>query len=190
MTKGNQNYLFKICLIGEAAVGKTSIRRRYLGEGFKTDFLSTMGADFAYMTSRIEHDGKNYELNWQIWDLAGQIAFRNVMRAYYKGSYGALAIYDITQPQSIEAIDAWISDVQQYSDTFDELPIVLVGNKVDLRDEIPDSLKTVHGFTKSKSLKTAGFIETSAKDGVNIEEAFDLLGHAIIEAAKKKSAEE
>ena len=70
-------YLFKIVLVGEGAVGKTSIRRRYMGEGFRSDFLATMGADFAYLKTKID----NKTIEWQIWDLAGQPAFRNVMKA-------------------------------------------------------------------------------------------------------------
>ncbi len=172
-------YLFKIVLLGDGAVGKTSIRRRYMGEGFRTDFLATMGADFAYLQTKV---GENV-IEWQIWDLAGQPAFRSVMKAYYKGSFGALAIYDVTQPKSLDGIKSWIDEVRENAQTFPEIPIVLVANKIDLRDDVPISLKTIQGFVKSKELKTA-FIETSAKTGENIEEAFSILAKAILEIAK------
>ena len=168
-------FLFKIVLIGDGAVGKTSIRRRYMGEGFKADFLATMGADFAYLKTKI--DGNTIEFS--IWDLAGQPAFRRVMKSYYKGAMGALAIYDVTQPKSLDSLDSWVTEVRELSDTFSDLPVVLVGNKIDLRDEIPSSLKSLQGFVKSKSLN-ADFVETSAKTGEAIEEAFAKLARKII----------
>ena len=168
-------FIFKIVLIGDGAVGKTSIRRRYMGEGFKADFLATMGADFAYLKINID----DHEIEWQIWDLAGQPAFRKVMKAYFKGSMGTLAVYDVSQPKTLEEIDSWIQEAQYNAKTFPELPAVLVGNKIDLRDEIPNCTKTIDGFIKAKSLN-ADFIETSAKTGENIQEAFTRLAHKII----------
>ncbi len=168
-------FLFKIVLIGDGAVGKTSIRRRYMGEGFKADFLATMGADFAYLKTKID----GHTIEFSIWDLAGQPAFRGVMKSYYKGAMGALAIYDVTQPKSLDSLDSWVTEVRELSDTFSDLPVVLVGNKIDLRPEIPSSLKTLQGFVKSKSLN-ADFVETSAKTGEAIEEAFAKLARKII----------
>ncbi|MFW9853561.1 MAG: Rab family GTPase [Candidatus Thorarchaeota archaeon] len=167
--------LLKIVLIGDGAVGKTSIRRRYMGEGFRTDFLATMGADFAFLRTKID----DYDVNWQIWDLAGQPAFRNVMKAYYKGAFGALAVYDITQPKTLDSIDVWIAEVRERAETFPELPVVLIGNKIDLREEVTSSLKTVQGFAKAKALNS-GFVETSAKTGEAIEDAFEMLARKII----------
>ncbi|MFX1423523.1 MAG: Rab family GTPase [Promethearchaeota archaeon] len=175
-------YIFKIVLIGDGAVGKTSIRRRYMGEGFKADFLTTMGADFAYLKINIAE----HTVEWQIWDLAGQPAFRQVMKAYFVGSMGALAVYDITQPKTLEGIDSWIREAQSYAQSFPELPVVLIGNKIDLRDEVPNCVKTIQGFVKAKSLN-AEFIETSAKTGENIDEAFTKLAHQIIGKTNARS---
>ncbi len=171
--------LFKIVLLGDGAVGKTSIRRRYMGEGFKTDFLATMGADFAFLKTKI--DGINIE--WQIWDLAGQPAFRAVMKSYYRGAMGALAVYDVTQPKSLDSLDSWVLEARERANSSIDLPVVLVGNKIDLRDELPNSLKTLNGFVKSKALN-AEFVETSAKTGEAIDEAFTKLARQIITMIK------
>lgn len=170
-------FIFKVVLIGEGAVGKTSIRRRYMGEGFRADFLATMGADFAYLKTKVN----NNEIEWQIWDLAGQPAFRNVMKAYYRGSMGALAVYDVTQPNTLDSIDSWVSDARDHSESSTEMPVVVVGNKIDLRQEVPNSLKTIQGFVKAKALN-ADFVETSAKTGEAIEEAFTKLAQRIMPA--------
>jgi small GTP-binding protein len=173
-------FLFKIVLVGDGAVGKTSIRRQYMGEGFNTDFLATMGADFAYLKTNID----GYNIEWSIWDLAGQPAFRGVMKSYFKGAMGALAVYDVTRPKSLESLDSWVNEVRERAETFDDIPVVLVGNKIDLRPEIPSSLKTLQGFVKSKSLK-ADFVETSAKTGEAVEEAFTKLARKIIPHIKE-----
>ncbi len=175
-------YIFKIVLVGDGAVGKTSIRRRYMGAGFKADLMATMGADFAFF--RTEIDGN--EIEFQIWDLAGQPAFRNVMKAYFKGSMGCLAVYDITQPRTLEDIDSWVLEVLSHAGTLPEIPVVIIGNKIDLREEIPNSAKTMHGFIKAKSLN-ADFIETSAKTGENITEAFTTLARQIISKTRNYS---
>ncbi|WP_455141791.1 Rab family GTPase [Candidatus Hodarchaeum mangrovi] len=175
-----QKYLFKIVLIGDGAVGKTSIRRRYMGEGFRTDFLATMGADFAYLKTKID----DFNVEWQIWDLAGQPAFRNVMRSYFKGAMGALAVYDVTQPNSLDNIESWVSEARARSQSSYIIPVVICGNKIDLRDEVPNSLRTIQGFTKARGLD-AEFIETSAKTGEAIEEAFFILARKIITAVEK-----
>ncbi|MFX0066548.1 MAG: Rab family GTPase [Candidatus Hermodarchaeota archaeon] len=172
-------YIFKVVLIGDGAVGKTSIRRRYMGEGFRADFLATMGADFAYLKTKV----KENEIEWQIWDLAGQPAFRNVMKAYYRGSMGALAVYDVTQPTTLDSIDSWVHDAREHSESKTEMPVVVVGNKIDLRPEVPNSLKTIQGFTKAKAIN-ADFVETSAKTGEAIEEAFSKLALRILATNK------
>ena len=174
----DKDLIFKIVLTGDSAVGKTSIRRRYIGQGFSSSYMKTMGADFASYKTVV----RKRNIKFQIWDLAGQPAFRNVMKSYYKGAMGALAVYDVTQPKSLESLDTWVEEVRERAETYDELPIVLVGNKIDLRDEVPNILKTIQGFVKSKSLK-AGFVETSAKTGEAIEEAFVTLARDIMTKA-------
>lgn len=155
-----------------------------MGAGFKADLMATMGADFAYFRTEIDEN----DVEFQIWDLAGQPAFRNVMKAYFKGSMGCLAVYDITQPKTLEEINSWVQEVHSHAETLPELPVVIIGNKIDLREEVPNSTKTMHGFIKAKSLN-AEFIETSAKTGENITEAFTTLARQIISKTKERHDE-
>jgi len=96
--------LWKIVLLGDGAVGKTSLRKTYLGEGFETDYLSTMGADFALYDTTVD----NTHIRWQIWDLAGQPVFKDVVKAYYTKVFGGLIVYDVTRPKTFDNIDAII----------------------------------------------------------------------------------
>ena len=93
--------LWKIVLVGDGAVGKTSLRKRYLGEGFDTDYLSTMGADFALHDTNI----KDTQIRWQIWDLAGQPMFKDVVQAYYTKVFGGVAVYDVTRRQTFDNVE-------------------------------------------------------------------------------------
>ncbi|MFX1513985.1 MAG: Rab family GTPase [Promethearchaeota archaeon] len=127
--------LMKICLLGDGAVGKTSLRERYLGKGFKSGYTMTIGADFAVKESNV--DGN--EIKFQIWDLAGQPRFSSVRELYYKGSVGGLLVYDCTRPESYQNLDGWIEELWKNNGR-GKLPLVLIANKVDLREENPDSI--------------------------------------------------
>ena len=98
-----EHYTLKIILIGDGAVGKTSMRRRYLGEGFKTDYQMTIGADLAAKFSPIIYSGGK-QIKYLIWDLAGQPRFSNVRKAYYMAAVGALVVFDATRQDSFTNI--------------------------------------------------------------------------------------
>ena len=122
--------LWKIVLVGDGAVGKTSPRKQYLGQGFDTDYLSTMGADFALHDTTIE----NTHIRWQIWDLAGQPVFKDVVRAYYTKIFGGVLVYDVTRRQTFENVEKWLNDIWSHSGREKNVPVVLIANKVDLRE--------------------------------------------------------
>ena len=112
-------------LVGDGAVGKTSIRKRYLGKGFSVDYIKTLGADFAYF----ESDYDEYLIRYQIWDLVGQESFRSVMKAYFKGCRGALLVYDIAKHITYENTEKWLrgedgglpSTVSRFGSTKEEI---------------------------------------------------------------------
>lgn len=171
--------VLKIVLIGDGGVGKTAIRERYLGKGFKSQYLLTIGADFAMRDDMVNGSGIRY----QIWDLAGQQRFDAVREVYYKGCVGALLVYDVTRPDSYFNTPKWINELWANNGR-GRVPIVVVANKIDMRELSDDTVSPEQGrvFTNrlSKLTQAEGFechyIETSAKTGINIQNAFGVLG--------------
>ncbi|MFX0093603.1 MAG: Rab family GTPase [Candidatus Hodarchaeota archaeon] len=178
------NIILKIVLFGDGAVGKTTLRYRYMGKGFKTNLLPTIGADWALFNTKIE----NKNVKFQIWDLAGQPSQKNVRKTFYKGAVGGVAVFDVTRRKSFENLPEWLSECFN-NNNLGIVPIVVLGNKVDLRDQAPKCVQEDEGRTFSEKLTrkwrkeglTASYFDTSAKTGVNVIEAFEALGRAILE---------
>jgi small GTP-binding protein len=171
--------VLKIVLCGDGGVGKTAIRERYLGKGFKSQYLLTIGADFAMRDDKIG----TTPIRYQIWDLAGQQRFDAVREVYYKGCVGALLVYDVTRPDSYFNTPKWINELWGNNGR-GRVPIVVVANKIDMRELSDDTVSPEQGrvftnrltdLTKSEGFECS-YIETSAKSGVNIQSAFALLG--------------
>jgi len=171
--------VLKIVLCGDGGVGKTAIRERYLGKGFKSQYLLTIGADFAMRDDKIG----TTPIRYQIWDLAGQQRFDAVREVYYKGCVGALLVYDVTRPDSYFNTPKWINELWENNGR-GRVPIVVVANKIDMRELSDDTVSPEQGrvftnrltdLTKSEGFECS-YIETSAKSGVNIQSAFALLG--------------
>ena len=180
------NITVKVVLIGDGAVGKTSIRERYLGRGFSANYMMTIGADFALKQIKLD----DQTINIQIWDLAGQVHFSKVRTLYYKGLKGLLAVFDVTRDQSYKNILNWINEIKAVIDDTSSIPVILIGNKVDLRIEgepshidpiISGRLTNEISNLMSDGALPAQYIETSAKTGENIDEAFSRLVRTIIE---------
>jgi len=172
---------FKVCLIGDGYVGKTSLRRKYLREGFKRSYIPTLGVDFAQKSLNY----KGTPTNLVIWDIAGQVAFQNLRRRYYEGSSGIILIYSVDDRSSFDSALKWI--VEAHGFVKELPPIMIVANKTDLRDTLrqEDIVTTEEGeaFAENVSQKLnaqAVFIETSAKTGKNIDETFENLTKMMI----------
>jgi small GTP-binding protein len=177
-----KRWQFKICLIGDGYVGKTSIRRKYLGQGFRSNYIPSLGVDFAQKTVMYDDDES---VRLVIWDIAGQPQFQSLRRRYYEGCSGLILVYSVVDKESFDSATKWLVEAKGYMDEFPAL--IIIGNKIDLRSYHPkeDIVSYEEGleFTKnfSDKLNTPTiFIETSALTGENIDKAFDQLTRLMI----------
>jgi len=191
----------KIVLIGDGGVGKTALRRAWLGEGFKTEYLMTIGADFASkeINFYFSPTKTNYIIKFQIWDLAGQPRFKAVRDLYYRGAVGALCFFDITNQESYMNLVEWIKNYWDFNGR-GKLPLLIVGAKCDLRGNpaFPNQVASKHGqqyaaeltkLVKEKNGFNIHYIETSAKDQINVDEAFLMLAKEIISSLDHQEKE-
>ncbi|CAN6587652.1 unnamed protein product [Malus baccata var. baccata] len=172
-----EDYLFKIVLIGDSAVGKSNLLARFARDEFYPNSKSTIGVEF--QTQKVDINGK--EVKAQIWDTAGQERFRAVTSAYYRGAVGALLVYDISRHQTFDSIGRWLNELHTHSDM--NVVTILVGNKSDLNDarEVPTS--------EGKALAEAQglfFMETSALDSSNVSAAFQMVVKEIYNILSRK----
>lgn len=176
----------KICLLGDGEVGKTSLVNQYLGKGFLSDYLSTLGSDFSSKVIHLETDYGPQEIRFQIWDLAGQPSFGQIRRVYYKGSIGALLVFDLTRAKSLKNLVQWVNEFSNNSGVPNHTLIILA-NKSDLKNDIKVTSEDIMEFINNdlkggdvKALNQIRYFETSAKTGQNIDKAFNHLGHTIV----------
>jgi small GTP-binding protein len=161
---------FKIVVVGASAVGKSAIVQRLIDGVFHEESTSTVGVEFKPFL--IPVDDQNVKL--QIWDTAGQERFKSVSRAYFRNAVGAVLVFDITNDQSFDELGNWLQDLQQLSNP--NAVILLVGNKTDLEDQRKVGGEQARDFADRHKLE---YLETSAKSGQNVSEAFTRLAFAI-----------
>lgn len=158
------DWLAKVLIIGDSAVGKTNIMLRICDEKFIPSHVTTIGVDFKLKT--IEVKGKKIKM--QIWDTAGQERFKTITQQYYKGSHGIIMTYAVNDRNSFKSITNWLNQVKEKISN-KEVPIVLLANKCDLPDR---EIEMSEGQHLADSLGIP-FYETSAKENIGIKEAFE-----------------
>ena len=172
------DYLYKIVLVGEAAVGKTHLLSRYIKGTLPKNPTSTIGVEFATRTVNLDTGGT---VKAQIWDTAGQERYRAITSAHYRRAVGALLVYDITNEKTFYAAKRWMEELRDHAEP--DIVIMLVGNKVDLCDNKPEvrRVSTLEGETFARQNHLL-FEETSAVTVVRVREAFENLLQAIYNA--------
>ncbi|MED6253897.1 Ras- protein Rab-8B [Ataeniobius toweri] len=174
------DYLFKLLLIGDSGVGKTCLLFRFSEDSFNTTFISTIGIDFKIRT--IELDGKRVKL--QIWDTAGQERFRTITTAYYRGAMGIMLVYDISNEKSFDNIKNWIRNIEEHASS--DVEKMILGNKCDMTDRRQVSKDRGEKLAIDYGVK---FLETSAKSGLNVEEAFYTIARDILNNLRSKTTD-
>jgi len=169
-------------LIGEGAVGKTSIAKRYLKGEFTHEYKQTLGVDIFSKSTKIDIGQRTIRIQWIIWDLAGQPKYKDVRKTFYKGAKGGILVFDVSRKETYEAAMNWANEFIINSGRH---PIVLVGNKIDLREKYPDCVTREEGEKLAKILsKMLGYevpyVESSALKNINIDEIFNTLGRLIL----------
>ncbi len=168
----NYDYTFKIMMLGDASVGKTSLTMRYISGYFMEDLKLTIGVDFYSKTTSF----KDKKVKLQIWDFGGEERFRFLLSQYSKGANGAFFLYDITNQTSLDHLPDWTQVIREHAG---EIPIMLIGSKVDLHDF--RAVSRDDGILAAKKYNLASFVELSSKTGENVEKAFNVMTEILFE---------
>lgn len=134
--------------------------------------MTTIGVDFKFRNITLD----NKKIRLQIWDTAGQERFRTITTCYYRGAQGVLLVFDVTQPETFQKIPDWLEEIRKHCKK--DVKIILAANKIDLVKERAVDMHTVEEFAAKHNLK---FIETSAKDNVNVEKVFKELASSVLQ---------
>jgi small GTP-binding protein len=171
------NMKVKVCLLGDGAVGKTSLIRRFVNNMFTEDYLLTIGTRTSKKRIVVKKPElqRDFYITLMIWDIMGQISFRKLLHpTYLKGARGALLVCDMTREETLEHLDDWIDSLFVEGQV---MPSVFVANKNDLSEHHTFS---VNDLDRAASAYDSPYFVTSAKTGINVEDAFNALGEKII----------
>ncbi|UCE73004.1 MAG: GTP-binding protein, partial [Methanomassiliicoccales archaeon] len=175
----------KVCFLGDSAVGKTSLIKRYVYDIFGDKYLMTMGTKVTKKNVEIvmpEYD-KEFKLNFMIWDIIGDIHFRGLLHhSYLFGAAGALIVCDLTRRETLEGLTTWVESLHAEGDG--NIPILFMVNKSDLTDDKKFDEADIERFSK---IYNSPYLLTSAKTGANVEEAFKILGEKMIKKHWKET---
>lgn len=171
MSEKKAKYKFKITLFGPGGVGKTSLIIRFVKKSFNDSLKKTIGTNF--LIKDVEVDDELIRL--LIWDIGGQSAFSTMRDIYFKGSNAALGVYDVTSQDSLLKIPGWVSSIKK---SVGNIPMVLIGNKIDLERKVP--LEEAQDLAERLN---CSYLETSAKEGINVEDAFSQIAKKCLENA-------
>ncbi|MEM2109299.1 MAG: Rab family GTPase [Candidatus Odinarchaeota archaeon] len=164
------SYRFKILLLGDPAVGKTSLINKFVQERFEVDYKATIGVDI--MSKTVYVDG--FEIKLSLWDIAGQDKFRFFRNVFYRGASGAILVFDLTRLSTFTNLDNWVKELNEYIKG--KIPLIIIGNKLDLTSMRVVKTLDAKGFAEKLS---SSYLETSAKTGLGVNESFTTISKMI-----------
>ena len=176
-----KSFIYKICVLGDGGVGKTSMVLRYCENSFKENYIMTIGSNFSTKSVELpEHPEFNVKL--QIWDLAGQKHFSFVRPPFYRGATGLIYVYDLTRRSSFANLGEWKDEAEKVIGT---KPSILVGNKLDLANQGKREVSSQDGQALMGEIGSMKYFEGSAKEGTEIEKIFTEMTLAILKSSGK-----
>ncbi len=167
------DYIFKLLLIGDSGVGKSSIVLRFADDTFTDSYISTIGVDFKIRTITI----RNKIIKLQIWDTAGQERFRTITTSYYRGAHAIIIVFDITDKLTFDNVENWLENINLYANN--NIQKILIGNKSDLKMDRNLNQDLINSLINNYQLK---YIETSAKNDYNINLIFEEISNQLLKA--------
>jgi len=171
--QGKTEHIFKVVIIGDPAVGKTSLLTKYSSKQFQEKYLPTIGTNI----TKVKMDIENTELNLMMWDIAGQSHFYMLHKPYFNGGNAMMLVFDITRTSTYSNINNWYNTAVKYG--LSRVPRILIGNKIDLNNE--RKITRAHAQHLSDKLN-APYFETSAKTGENVNEVFQKIGELLLKS--------
>eukprot|EP01138_Halocafeteria_seosinensis_P003530 gb/GECG01003608.1/.p1 GENE.gb/GECG01003608.1/~~gb/GECG01003608.1/.p1 ORF type:complete len:225 (+),score=39.34 gb/GECG01003608.1/:1-675(+) len=172
---------FKVLLLGDSGVGKTNLLTRYIDDSFCKTFVTTIGIDYKVKTLNVD----GYKVKLHLWDTAGQERFRTITSSYYRGANAVLLVFDMTKRDTFEKVETWAQQIREHN--AHEITMLVVGNKCDA-DSTTREVSDADGERLAKYLG-ADYVSTSAKDNINVDEAFRTLATHTLRAALAASGE-
>lgn len=173
----------KVCLVGEQAVGKTSLVRRFVLDAFDDSYIATMGAKVLKRDIEVSDETYgNLLVNLVIWDIMGNKSFRDLFKeAFFQGAQGLIAVCDVTRKATLTELESWIKAVSKVAG---DIPVQILANKVDLVDDTELAEDDIKEFSDRMG---STYVLTSAKTGENVEDSFDIVARKIIDKRVKAS---
>lgn len=175
-------YRYKIVMLGDGAVGKTAMTTRFTQNFFDSDYKRTIGSDFAIKRLKLKDEDTEVQVTLQVWDLAGQPRFESVRQGFYRGARGGLLLYDVTRRRTFINVENWKNEA--FKNLQNEIPLVLVANKVDLKESRVVTTEEGEDFAKKNQFF---YVESSALTGENVEEAYANLCKKMIKDSKNST---
>lgn len=174
-SESSDGFKFRVVLLGEATVGKTSLLRRYTENVFEEEYKQTLGTTFATKEVEVKDEAGDVRgVKLSIWDMGGQSTYRELRRQYMKGSSAAIIVYDVTKPESFMAMNNWF---ESFREVCPDAPIFICANKVDLTDKRmvpPEPGIMLRDWFQSE------YYETSAKDGTMVNDVFERCAQVVV----------
>jgi small GTP-binding protein len=173
----HKNFVFKILIAGDGGVGKTTLLRRFVDGVFDESTIETVGVDF--FLKELKFDDLKTKCSLQLWDLGGQERFRHLLESFIMGARGALLLFDLTFMPKMEKVLDWVNIVRLHDIN---LPIMLVGTKLDLQDAI--AVDDDDAYNIKNTFNMMAYFKTSSKNGHNVTDVFETLARYLMKKSK------